>query len=255
MQKMVILLILATFIVNYFNISKVIKLRKEIKNLQSELPQLKKQASETYFTVQDLQSNYYGEYNRIATCNDATEQELLTVAKQCTKITNQYWAITIVDNLCKNPATTGKVIKELLNSPYCSIWNIAAKSMYADEAALIAIAKQCTKIQNAEDWVTSIATNLCRNPAATGKVIKELSNVASYPVWNIAAQSMYADEEALIAIAKQCNTISSYDETSAKTIATSICKNPAITDNVFKELEKSDFNSVVIIAVHAKVKK
>ena len=260
MEKKVIILILSISMVGMLLLnSSNTKLRQKVENLESELSSEKEKISEIQSElsqekektseIQCILSDYYEEWNRIATCDYATEQELLLAAKQCTiNSCSKHWATTIATSLCANPAVTGKVIQELLNSPYFAVWNIAANSVYADEEALLAIAKQCVSIQCNEPWVTSIAMNICKNPAATGKVIKELSNVTCYSVWNIAAQSVYADEEALIAIAKQCAEITDYAETDAKAIATSICENAAVTDNVLKELGNSEFASVHIIA-------
>ena len=209
-----------------------------------------------YLTTQ-LQSANYADWNAVATCDYATEEHILTAAQQCAAIpgysSKETWVKTIATSICKNPAATGDAIKELSNSPWYEVWNIAAQSTYADEEALISIAQQCAAIpgySSKETWAKTIAASICKNPAATGDVIKELSNSPWYEVWNIAAQSTHADEEALISIAKQCAAIPGYSskETWAKTIATSICENPAVTGNVLKELAISDFTTVTDIA-------
>ena len=156
-MKKVIALILVTLMVTMLlagcsNSSEVTELRQEVENLQSELSQVKEQMSETtetqlaeeklsetttktvtsymldYLTTQ-LKSNYYADWNAVATCNYATEEHLLTAAKQCAAIPGysckEDWAKTIATSICENPAVSGKVLKELASSNYTSVIAIA----------------------------------------------------------------------------------------------------------------------------------
>ena len=122
--------------------NEVVELRQEVENLQSELSQLKEcetpevKPSETttkavtsdmldYLTMQ-LQSNRYADWDAVANCNYATEEHLLTAAKQCAEIWNSdYWAEKIATSICENPAVTAKVLKELVYSDYTSVTAMA----------------------------------------------------------------------------------------------------------------------------------
>ncbi len=147
------------------NNSEMVELRQEVENLQSELSQLKNQMCDTkslapdarvpesqtetyesetlevkpnettikavtndmldYLTMQ-LQSDYYADWNAVASCDYATEEHLLTAAKQCATISNSNsWAKTIEKSICENSAVTGKVLKELANSNYTDVTTIA----------------------------------------------------------------------------------------------------------------------------------
>ncbi len=216
--------------------SEVAELRQEVENLQSELSQLKEQLSKTQSTALDaelletstetfesenletkpsdttipnvtsdmldylttqLQSNYYEDWNDVATCDYATEEHLLKVARKCATIEGgsyeESWATSIATSICTNPATTGAVIKELSNSIWYAVWNIAAESTYADEEALIAIARKCATIQgnsSKESWATSIATTICENHAVTNRVLKELANSNFTIVTSIAHEEL-----------------------------------------------------------------
>ena len=171
-MKKVIALILVTLMVTMLlagcsNTSEVAELRKEVENLQSELSQAKEQMSEMQSTTPDvelpettetsetqptevklsetttktvtsdmldylttqLKSNYYADWNAVATCNYATEEHLLAAAKQCAAIPGysgkEDWAKTIATSICENPAVTGKVVKELASSNFTTVTAIA----------------------------------------------------------------------------------------------------------------------------------
>ena len=226
-MKKVIALILVTLMVTTplagcSSSSEVAELRQEVENLQSELSQLKEQLSETQSTTLDaesleastetfqtvtserldylttrLKSNYYEDWKDVVTCDYATEEHLLTVAKKCATIKGgsyeESWATRIATRICTNPATTGAVIKELSNSIWYEVWNIAAKSTYADEEALIAIAKKCATIQGnsyRESLATNIAITICENHAVTNRVLKELANSNFATVTTIAHEEL-----------------------------------------------------------------
>lgn len=195
-----------------------------------------------------LQSSNYADWNAVATCEYATEDHLLTVAMQCSKIrANAFWAKKIATSISNNPSCTAKVIKELSASPLYAVLNITAQSTYADEETLIFIAKKCSSIKNNEKWAKTIATSISENSATTGPVIKQLSASPWYSVLNIAAQSTHADEDALVSIARQCSSIEN-NETFANDITLSICENPATTRLVLKELANSKYITVKAIA-------
>lgn len=124
-------------------------------------------------------------------------------------------------------------------------WNGVAKCDYATEQHLLEVAKKCATIKDAgsSDWAVSIAENISNNPACTGKALKELANSENMEVWFEAAESDYADEESLIAVAKSCASITT-NESEAFNLAISIRDNPACTSKALKELVNSPYSDV-----------
>ena len=90
-----------------------------------------------FFTIQCISSQYKEVYelieqlrwykflNMSAQSTNVNEEALIVFAKECAAIQSIDWAKKIATSICSNPSTSVKVVKELENSKFYSVVEIA----------------------------------------------------------------------------------------------------------------------------------
>lgn len=205
------------------------KMRNQVEHLEEKLSESEKLSVNSATNIVDekivsnteLETNTYEVWETIAESPDATETQLILVARECYNGLH-----TLAVKVEKNNLTTGKVMEELSKSTDRNNWILVAESTKSNEQALLNIAEHCM------DSNPKLAEKLINNSKTTSKVIEKLSTSVSYAVLLEVASSNKATEKALINVAEE----------SAKgypALAKAIVINPNMTLNVKKILQNS----------------